>query len=83
MITAAQCRAARAWLNLTQAELGKMIDRGGDAVARFENDGYGNTAVSALVYDSVGKALQHALEERGIQFLMPDQFGWAGVSGPQ
>jgi predicted transcriptional regulator len=70
MITAAQCRAARAWLNLTQLELGLMIGRGDSAIARFEN---GSTQDQALAI-----ALQHVLEERGIVFI-----GRTGIEGPE
>jgi transcriptional regulator with XRE-family HTH domain len=78
MITPAQCRAARAWLNLTQAELGMMIGRGDSAVARFEN---GGTLDQALAL-----ALQHVLEERGIIFTQSADMVHAprsGIEGPE
>jgi hypothetical protein len=75
MITAAQCRAARAWLNLTQLELGLMIGRGDSAVARFEN---GSTQDQALAL-----ALQHVLEERGITFIPAVSDLRGGITGPE
>jgi DNA-binding transcriptional regulator YiaG len=69
MITAAQCRAARAWLHLTQLELGVMIGRGDSAVARFENGGTQDQALAL--------ALQHVLEERGMEFIP------GGIKGPE
>jgi DNA-binding XRE family transcriptional regulator len=60
MITAAQCRAARAWLNLSQDELASLISRNRATIARFES---GNSEDHVLAL-----AIQHVLEERGIQF---------------
>jgi DNA-binding XRE family transcriptional regulator len=73
MITAAQCRAARAWLNLTQVELAKLIGRDHSAVSSFENGKM--DIVLAL-------ALQHVLQERGIEFIDPSPDLCAGILGP-
>jgi transcriptional regulator with XRE-family HTH domain len=79
MITAAQCRAARAWLNLTQAELASAVGCGITTIGNFEQ---GQLPASEIYLSGFLKALQQAFEERGIQFLMADQFGWSGISGP-
>jgi DNA-binding XRE family transcriptional regulator len=76
MITAAQCRAARAWLDLTQAELAQMIGRNEATVRRFEAGS--DDSVIAL-------ALQHVLEERGIRFLdtLTEFVNRRGIEGPE
>jgi hypothetical protein len=84
MITAAQCRAARAWFDppITQAELAKMVDRDISVVRRFEDDAYGQAPFSEMLRHAIGEALQHALEERGILFVNTPKIGRIGIEGP-
>jgi DNA-binding XRE family transcriptional regulator len=84
MITAAQCRAARAWLNLTQAELAQLIDREGAAVRRFENgEYYPDSRISVRAHNVIALALQHVLEERGITFIPAVSDLRGGITGPE
>jgi uncharacterized protein involved in type VI secretion and phage assembly len=83
MITAAQCRAARAWLNLTQADLAEMIGRDLSVVRRFETEGYSLLAFSLMLRETTGEALQRVFEERGIKFLEFHIVGQRGVVGPE
>jgi transcriptional regulator with XRE-family HTH domain len=82
MITAAQCRAARAWLNLTQADLAKAIGCGTQTIINFEQ---GKPPASGIYLSGFQKALRQAFEERGILFVMADKFGWEknGIVGPE
>jgi DNA-binding XRE family transcriptional regulator len=75
MITAAQCRAARAWLNLTQAELADLIGRSAGAVRRFETERDGDSVLAI--------ALQHVLEGRGITFIPAVSDLRGGITGPE
>jgi DNA-binding XRE family transcriptional regulator len=78
MITPAQCRAARAWLNLTQADLGSLIRRDRSTIKKFET---GRDVQLVLIL-----AIQHVLEERGIRFETCGTGGpkpYLGICGPQ
>jgi hypothetical protein len=64
MITPAQCRAARGWLDISQSELGKLINRSDVIVRQFElgkRAGLLDEAMLAL-------ALQNVLERLGMKF---------------
>lgn len=71
MITAAQCRAARALAELTRAALSRMAGVEENAIERFERklDEPSEQAVAKL---------QKALEEAGVAFI-PENGGGAGV----
>lgn len=70
MITADQCRAARALLNWTQEELSKRVSISAVSLRAFERGGD--------MRDSNKKLLQLALEAAGVQFI-PENGGGAGV----
>lgn len=70
MITADQCRAARALLNWTQEELSKHVSISGVSLRNFERGGD--------MRESNKKLLQLALEAAGVQFI-PENGGGAGV----
>jgi DNA-binding XRE family transcriptional regulator len=75
MITPAQCRAARAWLNLRQDELARLISRNRSSIAKFESSSSGDHVLAL--------AIQHVLEERGIRFLSTDyEVHRIGIEGP-
>jgi ribosome-binding protein aMBF1 (putative translation factor) len=71
MITAAQSRAARALLNISQDELSKKAEVGVATIRTFETG-------KAQTRRSVIKALRGALEELGITFV-PENGEGAGV----
>jgi DNA-binding XRE family transcriptional regulator len=64
MISSAQCRAARAWLQWTQAELAGRAQVGLSAVKNFE-------AESVRTLPAIRSQLQRAFEDSGVQF--PDE----------
>lgn len=70
MITAEQCRAARALLNWTQDELAKQVSVSSVSIRAFEKGGE--------MRDSNRKLLQLTLEAAGVQFI-PENGGGAGV----
>lgn len=70
MITAEQCRAARALLNWTQDDLAKHVSISAVSLRAFEKGGD--------MRDSNRKLLQLALEAAGVQFI-PENGGGAGV----
>jgi DNA-binding XRE family transcriptional regulator len=70
MITAEQCRAARALLNWTQDELAKRVSVSAVSIRAFEKGGE--------MRDSNRKLLQLTLEAAGVQFI-PENGGGAGV----
>lgn len=61
MITPAQCRAARAWLNMTQEELARLAVCATSVVVRFER---GQVQTVRAIVESI----QRVLEGRGIAF---------------
>ena len=61
-MTPEQCRAARAWLNWTQADLAEKAKVGLSTVIEFEH-GYRATRIENRT------AIQTALERRGIRFV--------------
>jgi transcriptional regulator with XRE-family HTH domain len=75
MITAAQCRAARAWLDLTQAELAEMVGCTINVVLDFERGQRATTPAYVI-------AMQHVLEGLGILFLSPYGQRRSGIEGP-
>jgi transcriptional regulator with XRE-family HTH domain len=70
-MTPGQCRAARALLGITQAELADAAEAGTKTVADFERGAKRELHVITL------RALHNALEEAGIEFL--DTEGRPGV----
>jgi transcriptional regulator with XRE-family HTH domain len=62
VITAAQIRAARAFLELSQADLAKSADVGRSAIADYERG-------ARIPYDSTLAQIQTALEAVGVEFL--------------
>jgi predicted transcriptional regulator len=76
MITAAQCRAARAWLDLTQAELAEMIGCTANVIMDFEL-GRRRTLLENVL------ALKRVLERRGIVFIYTPEIGRYGIEGPE
>jgi predicted transcriptional regulator len=75
MITAAQCRAARAWLDLTQAELAEMVGCQPNVIMDFEL-GRRRTLLENVL------AIQRVLEWRGIVFVSTPEIGRIGIEGP-
>jgi DNA-binding XRE family transcriptional regulator len=76
MITAAQCRAARAWLDLTQSDLAEMVGCGLTTILDFET-GRRRTLLENVL------AMQRVLEERGIVFIRTPEIGRFGIEGPE
>jgi predicted transcriptional regulator len=76
MITAAQCRAARAWLNLTQADLADMVGCQKNVIMDFERGTRATLQANVI-------AMQHVLEERGIVFIRTPEIGRIGIEGPE
>lgn len=70
MITAIQCKMARAALGLGVRELATAAKMSPDTVARFER---GDELRERTI-----DALQHALEAAGVEFI-PENGGGAGV----
>ena len=64
MISSAQCRAARAWLQWTQAELAGRAEVGLSAVKNFE-------AESVRTLPAIRNQIQGAFEAAGAEF--PDE----------
>ena len=62
IITPAQLRAARAFLNISQSDVAVLAKTGRSAVADFERG-------ASLPYDRTLQDLQAALELQGIEFL--------------
>ena len=71
-ISPAQCRAARALLGWTQAELAARAEVSPGTVRGFECGRHDPHRATAA-------ALRRALEEAGVAFLDPDEGGGAGV----
>jgi transcriptional regulator with XRE-family HTH domain len=73
MITAAQIRAARGLLNLSQAQLADMAELGIATIKRIEASSEVRGAASTLW------KIQAALEAAGIEFLPAEDGGGLGV----
>jgi predicted transcriptional regulator len=71
-MTPEQCRAARAWLDWSQAELAKKAKVGLSTLIEFEH-GCRDTRTAKRI------AIQTALEKRGIRFLNAGALGIAFV----
>ena len=69
--TAAQCRAARALLNLSQAQLAEMSRVATKTVADFERE-------ARTPYDRTLADIRSALEAAGVEFI-PENGGGPGV----
>lgn len=72
MISAAQMRAARALVGMTQEQLAQASGLSGQTIKRMESMGTGRSSA-----DNVD-AIQRALEAAGVQFI-PENGGGAGV----
>jgi transcriptional regulator with XRE-family HTH domain len=70
MLTADQCRAARALLNWTQADLAERVSVSAVSIRAFEKGGE--------MRDSNQKLIRLTLEAAGVQFI-PENGGGAGV----
>jgi transcriptional regulator with XRE-family HTH domain len=70
-MTPAQCRAARALLNMTQLQLAEAAQLGLSTVVDFEKD-------RRQVSESAIQAIRLALEAAGIEFL-PEDGGGEGL----
>lgn len=70
MLTPEQCRAARALLNWTQAELADRVSVSAVSIRAFEKGGE--------MRDSNRKLIQMTFENSGVQFI-PENGGGAGV----
>ncbi|RJG46648.1 XRE family transcriptional regulator [Mesorhizobium sp. DCY119] len=70
MISPEQCRAARALLNWTQADLASRVSISAVSIRAFEKGGE--------MRDSNQKLLRLTFEQAGIQFI-PENGGGAGV----
>ena len=60
-ITAAQCRAARAYLGWTQTELSRRSSVGSTAIKDFEGE-------KRLTHSSIRRQLQRTFEDAGVSF---------------
>lgn len=72
MVTAPQCRAARALLNWTQAELARRAGVSPGTVRGFELGRH-------VLHRASATAIRQALEAAGIVLLDPDAGGGEGV----
>ena len=72
MISAAQVRAARALVGMTQEDLAAAAGLSGQTIKRMEALGTERSSAGNVV------ALQRALEAAGVQFI-PENGGGAGV----
>ena len=66
----AQCRAARAFLDLTQSQLAHAAGLGLSTVVDFEK-------ARRQVSDNAVEAIRIALERAGVEFI--DESGWRGL----
>ncbi|MFC2950704.1 helix-turn-helix domain-containing protein [Marinicaulis aureus] len=75
MIRSEHCRAARCWLDWSQADLAENASVGLSTVRDFEKGR--RTPIRNNL-----EAIQRALEAAGIQFIMDTSGEIAGVTGP-
>jgi len=68
MINEKQCRAARAWLGLSQEDLAELSEVSARTIAHFE-------AGNRVPHDRTLRDLQHALESLGVEFLFDGAVG--------
>lgn len=66
LITAAQARAARGWLNISQQQLADRSLVSRRAIAQFESG-------ASLPFDRTLRDLQRAFEELGVEFVFEEQ----------
>ena len=66
----AQCRAARAFLEITQSRLAQAAALGLSTVVDFEKE-------RRQVSEEAVEAIQTALERAGVEFI--DESGWQGL----
>jgi transcriptional regulator with XRE-family HTH domain len=72
MVNGRQIASARVWLGISQSELAKASKVATRTIALFETGG-------RVPHDRTLKALVDCLEEMGVEFLMDDDDGAAGV----
>jgi len=75
-ITPAQCKAARALLDLSRDDLADLADVGVATISDFERG-------RRQPYDRTRRDIQAALEQAGVLFIPADQTGGAGVRTTQ
>jgi DNA-binding XRE family transcriptional regulator len=73
MINHIQCRAARAWLDLTQADLAKLAGLNKNSIHAWES---GKTAL----HPNNVAAVERVFTKRGIVFS-PNNVGWRPAEG--
>ena len=73
MVTPEQCRAARAWLGWTQAQLAERASVGISTIKDFEGK-------SRTPIQNNHSAIQRTLEEAGLQFLFDAKDKAVGVA---
>jgi transcriptional regulator with XRE-family HTH domain len=73
MLTAEQCRAGRAWLNLTQSELAEKAGIGLSTLRAFE------AGTRAPIRANLN-ALRHSLEAAGVQFVFGEDGRATGIT---
>jgi len=68
LVTAAQIRAARAFLELSQGELSDLADVGRSAIADFERG-------ARIPHDSTLRKIEEALQNLGVELLFDGMRG--------
>lgn len=80
-ISAAQCRAARGWLNLSQAGLAQLVGTSRETIRQFEIDlrkinAHPNTETNIRrVFEELGLKFTYARDGRalGIECILPEE----------
>lgn len=71
-MTPNQCRAARAMVDWSRATLAEVSGVGERTLADFETG-------KRLPHNRVLRDIREALENEGVQFLEPDEYGGPGI----